>query len=61
MDCINTGSQPETGGLEGLQVVQILEAASESLKNDGALVKINRVDHVHLFNGNERQALVVGQ
>jgi predicted dehydrogenase len=61
LDCINTGSQPETGGLEGLQVVQILEAASESLKNDGALVKINRVDHVHFFNGNERRAFVVGQ
>jgi len=60
LDCINSGSQPETGGLEGLQVVQILEAASESLKNDGALVKINRADHIQFFTGNERQALVVG-
>ncbi len=41
LDCIRTGTKPETGGLEGLRVVQILEAASESLKKGGAKVEID--------------------
>jgi len=41
IDCIKTGQKPLTGGAEGLQVVQILEAASKSLRNDGAAVKIS--------------------
>lgn len=40
LDCINGSAKPLTGGLEGLQVVQILEAASQSLKKNGAEVKI---------------------
>jgi predicted dehydrogenase len=39
-DCIVTGTGPESGGVEGLRVVQILEAASHSLANGGAMVKI---------------------
>jgi predicted dehydrogenase len=40
LDCIKTGEKPETSGYEGLQVVQILDAASESLKREGAKVEI---------------------
>lgn len=40
LDCILNGRKPETGGVEGLQVIQILEASSESLKNGGCKVKI---------------------
>jgi len=40
LDCIRTGAKPDSSGWEGLKVVRILEAASESLKNDGAKVKI---------------------
>src|SRR6266702_8776144 len=32
VDCVETGTQPITGGREGLQLVRILEAASVSLK-----------------------------
>ena len=39
-----------TGAYEGLHVVQILEAASKSLKNDGAPVIID-------FNGNEEPSI----
>jgi predicted dehydrogenase len=49
LNSIKTGSKPQTGGLEGLQVVQILEAALESLKNNGAMVKIDPVDLTELF------------
>ena len=43
MDCIKTGDKPESGGDEGLKVVEILEAASESLKRDGAQVEISEI------------------
>ena len=41
IDCINTGSQCLSGGKEGLEVVQILEASSQSLKNGGAKVAVS--------------------
>ena len=40
LDCIQTGTKLESGGIEGLRVVQILEAASESLKKGGAKVEL---------------------
>jgi predicted dehydrogenase len=40
LDCIKNSSQPDTDGLNGLRVVQILEAASKSLKKDGGKVKV---------------------
>jgi len=41
LECIKSGAKPDSSGLEGLKVVQILEAASESLKKGGAKVDIN--------------------
>lgn len=41
IDCIKTGKKPESSGIEGLQVVQILEAASKSLQKNGIQVPIN--------------------
>jgi predicted dehydrogenase len=40
LDCINTGARPESGGAEGLTVVQVLEAASQSLRNGGGRVEL---------------------
>jgi predicted dehydrogenase len=40
LDCIKNSSQPDTDGLNGLRVVQILEAASKSLKKDGGKVEV---------------------
>jgi predicted dehydrogenase len=40
IDCIRTGDQPESSGYDGLRVVQILEAATESLRKEGAKVEI---------------------
>jgi predicted dehydrogenase len=42
LDCIKTGKTPETSGVDGLRVIQILEASSRSLKNGGAKVEIDR-------------------
>ncbi len=40
LDCIQNHHRPLSDGLEGLQVLKILDAAQRSLKNDGQLVKI---------------------
>jgi len=41
LDCIKHNKVPLTDGNEGLKVVNVLEAAQESLNNNGAPVKIN--------------------
>jgi len=42
LDCIRTGCISESSGYEGLKVVRILEAATESLKNGGIPIKLNQ-------------------
>lgn len=41
VDCIRNGAQPESGGVEGLHVVQVLEAASKSLRINGGRVELS--------------------
>jgi hypothetical protein len=36
IDCIETNSQPVTGGRHGLELIRVLEGASASLKMNGA-------------------------
>jgi predicted dehydrogenase len=38
VDCIRTGSQPRTDGINGLQVVSVLEAANLSMRESGRMV-----------------------
>ena len=40
LDCIKSGKAPLTGGTQGMEVVKILEAASESLKQNGSSVPL---------------------
>ena len=40
LDCIHGGPTPLTDGNRGLEVVQILEASSESIKQDGAPIDL---------------------
>lgn len=40
LDCIMSGDKPVSGGEEGKLVVQVLEAASESLRRGGAQIEI---------------------
>jgi predicted dehydrogenase len=42
LDCIQNGTEPLTGGHSGLELVTILEAASASLKANGAPVNFSR-------------------
>jgi len=42
LDCIKTGAKSESSGLEGLRVVQVLEAATMSLRNGGGRVEITK-------------------
>jgi len=41
-DCVESGATPITGGQAGLAVVQILEAATRSMRNRGQLIEINQ-------------------
>lgn len=41
IECIQTGEKPDSCGREGLKVVRILEAASESLRKGGARVALS--------------------
>jgi predicted dehydrogenase len=42
LDCIHRRRAPRTGGAAGLRIVRLLEAASESMKNQGRLVSVPR-------------------
>ena len=42
LDCIESGATPLTGAAESLRVVQVLEAASQSLKKGGNKVEIEK-------------------
>jgi len=44
VDCIERGARPLTSGRQGLELVRILEAASASLKRQGAPVAFGRSD-----------------
>jgi predicted dehydrogenase len=41
LDCIKNGAVPITNGYAGMEVVQILEASSESLRLNGAPISLN--------------------
>jgi predicted dehydrogenase len=41
LDCIRNGTKPMTDGVQGLDLVRILEASSESLRRSGAAVQID--------------------
>ena len=41
LDCIKKGTTPLSSGRDGLQVVQVLEASTKSLKQGGAEVNIS--------------------
>lgn len=40
LDCIKNGTKSDSSGLEGLQVVKVLEASSKSLKRNGARIEL---------------------
>jgi predicted dehydrogenase len=42
LDCIRNGTKPMTDGIQGLDLVRILEASSESLRRSGAAVHIEQ-------------------
>ena len=52
IDCIRSGSAPLTNGDRGLELVRILEAASQSIKNHGAPVDLTLPPRKPGANGN---------
>jgi predicted dehydrogenase len=47
LECIETGQIPESNGMEALRVVQILEAASKSLKDGGGRVILENLNNTY--------------
>lgn len=43
LECIRDGTQPRAGGLEGLRVVQILEAAEQSISAGPATITLRQL------------------
>jgi predicted dehydrogenase len=60
LDCIDTGARPISCGSQGLELVRILEASSESLQNAGGPVPCARPDAPPVFGGGE-QGVYKGQ
>ena len=54
LDCINQGTIPLTDGKQGLELIRILEASSQSLKLGGASVNLSERS-----NGNDRISTAV--
>ncbi|MBV9391898.1 MAG: hypothetical protein JOY96_08410 [Verrucomicrobia bacterium] len=46
LDCIEKGTKPLSSGYEGLELVRILEAASASLKEQGAPITFSRTKEI---------------
>jgi len=48
IDCIENNETPMSDGYAGLRVVQMLEAADQSLKNSGELVQLTQLKNVRI-------------
>src|SRR5262249_33753918 len=59
LDCIRNGKTPLSNGRKGLELVKILEAASASLKRNGAAIEIaeNGSPGLHAPNGSATRAV----
>jgi predicted dehydrogenase len=57
LDCIEKGTKPLTSGHEGLELVKILEAASTSLKENGAPVTFPRSREVTGMSARSTRAM----
>ncbi|HKV64649.1 MAG TPA: Gfo/Idh/MocA family oxidoreductase [Candidatus Acidoferrum sp.] len=48
LDCVRTGKRPISGGVEGLEVVRVLEAVNRSIECKGLQVEVeSKGDYVH--------------
>jgi predicted dehydrogenase len=61
LDCIEQGAKPLTGGREGLEMVKILEAASASLKSQGAPVTFSHQDELRSSSKPEAGSIARGK
>jgi UDP-2-acetamido-3-amino-2,3-dideoxy-glucuronate N-acetyltransferase len=48
LDCIENNVTPRTDGINGMEVVKVLEAADTSLRNHGSLVRMSKNDHLYV-------------
>ncbi len=48
LDSIKNNVNPRTDGINGLEVVKVLEAADTSLRNNGRLVKLSKIEQTNV-------------
>lgn len=60
LDCIREGKHPQTDGLNGLRVVQVVEAAQRSLKNGGNSVVVQESGDVLVPSSNGHKEAIRG-
>jgi hypothetical protein len=59
VDCISHNKRPINDGHAGLRVVNMLEAANESVRQRGALVHLPKADKPHKPSAVKREAVLV--
>ena len=55
VDCIRQGTTPDASGRQGLQVVQILAAASESMARGGEKIRLPELSLLERVSGSDKQ------
>jgi UDP-2-acetamido-3-amino-2,3-dideoxy-glucuronate N-acetyltransferase len=53
LECINSGTTPRTDGINGINVLKILNACQDSLEHNSTVVQLNREDHPETFFAHE--------
>ncbi|MBS1258694.1 MAG: Inositol 2-dehydrogenase/D-chiro-inositol 3-dehydrogenase [Candidatus Scalindua arabica] len=53
LECIKTGSTPRTDGVNGINVLKILNACQDSLEHNSTVVRLNGNDHTETFFAHE--------
>ncbi len=48
LDCIENNVTPRTDGINGMEVVKVLEAAETSLKKHGNLVRVGKINNLYV-------------
>ena len=53
INCIKENREPLTNGIDGLEIVRILEASDKSIKNNGMLVNLNNYSEDEIYKPGE--------
>jgi hypothetical protein len=63
LDCIRDGKTPVSSGMQGMDMVRVLEASSLSLKHNGSAVRLDQLEALRheLKNGHKPNGLAIAR